>query len=67
MELIPIKERLEENGEFANEPFCGETMHMTIEFHKKVGFVPPWIGYFAKQHGNLVGSAGLKERRLMEL
>ena len=60
MELIPIKERLEENEEFATELLCGETMHMTIEFHKKVGFVPPWIGYFAKQHGNFVGSAGFK-------
>jgi ribosomal-protein-alanine N-acetyltransferase len=60
MELIPIKKELEENGEFATEPLTLETIRMTIDFYKKVGFVPPWIGYFAKLEGELVGSAGFK-------
>ncbi len=60
MELIPIKKELEENGEFATEPLTLETIRMTIDFYKKVGFVPPWIGYFAKLEGELIGSAGFK-------
>jgi RimJ/RimL family protein N-acetyltransferase len=60
MILIPIKETLEENTEFVNDPLCQETIYMTIDFYKKVGFTPPWIGYYAEQDGNLVGSAGIK-------
>ena len=33
---------------------------MTIDFYKKVGYAPPWIGYYVKQNGNIVGSAGFK-------
>jgi RimJ/RimL family protein N-acetyltransferase len=60
MELIPIKETLTENNEFISNPLCQETIYMTIDFYKKVGFVPPWISYFAKQDGDLVGAAGFK-------
>jgi ribosomal-protein-alanine N-acetyltransferase len=60
MELIPIKETPEENKIFINDPLCHESLHMTIEFYKKVGFVPPWIGYYAKQNGDLVGCAAFK-------
>lgn len=62
MELLPIKEKLEENGEFINDPLCEESLMMTIDFYKKVGFRLPWIGYYAKLDGNLVGSAGFKGR-----
>jgi [ribosomal protein S5]-alanine N-acetyltransferase len=60
MELVPVKETLDENEEFVNNPLCHETIYMTIEFYKKVGFVKPWIGYYAKQNGDLVGAAGFK-------
>ena len=60
MDIIPIKEKLEENEEFLNHPLCRESLHMTIDFYKKVGFVPPWIGYFAKEKGELVGMAAFK-------
>lgn len=60
MELIPIKERLEDNEEFMSNPIFQEITVMTIEFYKKVGFVEPWIGYYVKQNGHLVGSAGFK-------
>ena len=60
MELLPIKEKPEENEEFINNPLCGESIYMTLDFYKKVGFVPPWIGYYAKQDGDLVGAAGFK-------
>lgn len=60
MELIAIKERLEENEELISNPSCGESIYMTLDFYKKVGFIPPWIGYYAKQNGILVGAAGFK-------
>ena len=60
MELIPIKERLEENEEFTNNPLCQESLYMTIDFYKKVGFVEPWIGYYAKQNDDLVGAGAFK-------
>ena len=60
MQLIPIKERLEDNSEFTSDPSCLEIIQMTIDFYKKVGFVPPWIGYNVLENGNLIGSAGFK-------
>lgn len=60
IELIPINEKREENEELLNNPLCREIIYMTIDFHKKVGFAPPWIGYLAKQNDDLVGSAGFK-------
>ncbi|MES2881687.1 MAG: GNAT family protein [Bacteroidota bacterium] len=60
MQLIPIKQHPEENEEFINNPACRETIHQTIDFYKKVGFVPPWIGYYAEEDGTLVAAAGFK-------
>ena len=58
--LMPIKETPEDNEEFILHPLCLETIYMSIDFYKKVGYVPPWIGYYAKQNNDLVGSAGFK-------
>jgi len=60
MHLIPIKERLEDNENFIKNPLCQETVQMTTDFYKKVGFVAPWIGYYAVENGDIVGSAGFK-------
>lgn len=60
MELIPIKETLEENGEFINNPLCQETVQMCIDFYKRVGFTPPWICYYVKQDEEIVASAAFK-------
>lgn len=60
MQLLPINERLEDNEAFITNPLCQETIHMTIDFYKKVGFVQPWIGYYAEVNGDLVGAAGFK-------
>lgn len=60
MQLIPIKEKLEENEEFLLDPSCLETLQMTINFYKRTGFVLPWIGYFAKENDEWVGSGGFK-------
>jgi RimJ/RimL family protein N-acetyltransferase len=60
MYLIPISERIEDNKEFVENPLCRETIYMTVDFFKKVGYKIPWIGYYAKQNEILVGSAAFK-------
>ena len=62
MTLLPIKQTLEENETFGNNPLCNETLGMCIEFYKKVGFNPPWICYYVKENNQLVGSAAFKGR-----
>ena len=60
MILIPIKESLEGNEEFISNPSCQESFYMTIDFYKRIGYVPPWIGYYAKENNDVVGCAGFK-------
>ncbi|MEO8765345.1 MAG: GNAT family protein [Ginsengibacter sp.] len=60
MQLLPIKEELDENEEFINAPLCQESLHMTIDFYKRVGFRPPWIGYYVKINDDLIGAAAFK-------
>jgi len=60
MELIAIKETLEENGEFLSNPLCEESLPMSVDFYKRVGFTPPWIGYYVKLNNELVAAAGFK-------
>lgn len=66
MKLLPIKEKLEDNEAFINNPLCAETLPMTIDFYKRVGFVQPWIGYYAEENGNIIGCAGFKGKPVNE-
>lgn len=60
MQLIAIKEHLEENPEFAAHPDCQESIYMCIDFYKKVGYNPPWVCYYVQKDGNLVAAAAFK-------
>ncbi len=60
MELLPIQEHLEDNPQFVNNPLCQDSLYMSIDFYKRVGFQPPWICYYVQQDGALVGSAAYK-------
>ncbi len=60
MELIPIKETLEENKVFTAIPDCQDSIYMTIAFYEKVGFQPPWIAYYFRKDHQLVGSGAFK-------
>jgi RimJ/RimL family protein N-acetyltransferase len=60
MQLIPVKEHSEENAEFISNPLCQESIYMSINFYKKVGFTPPWICYYAAIDEQLVGAAAFK-------
>jgi [ribosomal protein S5]-alanine N-acetyltransferase len=64
MELIPIKEKLEENQIFANDPLCQDSLYMTLDYYRVVGYSPPWIGYYVKKGEQLVGSGAFKGRPL---
>src|SRR5574339_450863 len=60
MHLLPIKQTIDENQEFFGVPFCKKVVEMTVEFQNRVGYHPPWIGYFVKENDELVGVAGFK-------
>lgn len=67
MEFIPIKQTLEENREFMDNPLCQESLVMCIEFYKKVGFTLPWICYYVKQNDELVASAAFKGKPVNDI
>ena len=60
MDLIPISEHIEDNKEFTDNPLCQETIYMTIDFFKRVGYKKPWISYYAMKNGGLVGCGAFK-------
>ncbi|GAB3920936.1 GNAT family N-acetyltransferase [Larkinella terrae] len=60
MELLPIKATLDENAGFQEHPECETSLAMTVDFFNRIGYQPPWIGYYARENGELVGSAAFK-------
>ena len=60
MQLLQIHSEPEQNQLFMNYPDCAEILPMTLEFFEKVGYFPPWVGYFVKRDGELCGSAAFK-------
>jgi len=55
MELLAITEKIEDNKKFDDNPDSQYHLYMTNDFYKKIGYNPPWISYFAKTGGQLVG------------
>jgi len=65
MELIPILATIEGNKHFADHPDCQDSLYFTIDFYKKVGYNPPWIGYYAvDEEGQIVAMAAFKGKSL---
>ena len=60
MEFLPIKRTLEENPEFMSNPDCADSLQMSVDFYKLVGFIPPWLCYYVRLNGELVGNAAYK-------
>ncbi len=60
MQLIPIKENLEDNEDLLQHSLFQEIVSISANFYQRVGYVIPWVGYFAKQNETYVGSAGFK-------
>lgn len=59
MKLLPVKQTIEENSEFQDHPDCQDSLLMSIEFFNKIGYNPPWIGYYAEKGGQLVGACAV--------
>ena len=60
VQFIPISLERKLNTEFEAHPDCNEHLQMSIDFYNRVGYVPPWIGYYAKVNEEFVGSGGFK-------
>jgi len=60
MELVPISLDSKLNAVFEKHTDCKEYLQMSIDFFKKFGFVPPWIGYYARLNNEFVGSGAFK-------
>lgn len=58
--FLPIAESMEENQNFLSMPHCLETLNMSVEYYHRIGYHPPWTGYFVQRGDLLVGSAGYK-------
>ncbi len=58
--LLPIAECMEENQIFLTKSECQETLTMSVEYYQRIGYQPPWIGYFVQRGEQIVGSAGFK-------
>lgn len=60
IKLLPILPYPDTNAAFADNPLCKESLQMVLEYYPRIGFVPPWIGYFVEKNGELVGNAAFK-------
>ncbi|WP_221391280.1 N-acetyltransferase [Dyadobacter sp. NIV53] len=60
MILIPIHQNQNLNSELATDPDCLDILDVYPSFYEKIGFNPPWIGYFAFMNNKIVGGGGFK-------
>lgn len=60
LRLLPIAQSMEENLHFIANPDCVETLQMSVEYFAKIGYNPPWIGYYAEMNGEIVGAGAYK-------
>lgn len=60
MELLPIEADESKNSVFLQNEDCREVLQVYPGFYRRVGFYPPWIGYFARAGNDLVGCGGFK-------
>lgn len=60
MKLLPILPTIEENLAIPIIKANGEYLQMAVDYYQRIGYQPPWIGYFAEMDGHLVGNAAFK-------
>jgi RimJ/RimL family protein N-acetyltransferase len=60
MDLVPISLDSKLNTAFEENADCKEWLQVTIDFFHRVGYVPPWIGYYARLNNEFVGSGAFK-------
>ncbi len=60
MKLLPIDINETLNLQYREIPYCAEILKVYLDFYSKVGFNPPWIGYFVSRENEIVGVCGFK-------
>ncbi|MBI1225485.1 MAG: GNAT family N-acetyltransferase [Bacteroidetes bacterium] len=61
MKLLPILDNVEDNLAIPLfKAHAEEYLQMTVDYFQKIGYKPPWIGYFVELNGELVGNAAFK-------
>ncbi len=61
MYLLPIEQDETLNAKYTLHPECMEILKLYPGYYAKIGFVKPWIGYFASMDGQvIVGTGGFK-------
>jgi hypothetical protein len=60
MRLLPIQQKLEDNTAFLHLPDEVTYLSMSVSYFEKIGYQPPWIGYFCEVEGVLVGQGAFK-------
>jgi len=59
--LLPIEVDEKLNTRFKKNPDCIDVLNVFPDYYKRVGFVKPWIGYFAGvENDEIVGYGGYK-------
>ncbi|MGD9563183.1 MAG: GNAT family N-acetyltransferase [Pyrinomonadaceae bacterium] len=56
MELAIIGKHEDKTREIFNSPDCKQLLSMYEDFYPKIGFDPPWVGYFVVRDEGVVGS-----------
>jgi len=61
MKLLPIEVEEASNSEYRRNPECIEILNVYPGFYARVGFVKPWVGYFASgDDDEIIGCGGFK-------
>jgi RimJ/RimL family protein N-acetyltransferase len=60
MNFLPIQTSLEANAAFIDHPDCQESLAMTLEYYKIIGYHFPWVCYFVEMDGEIVANAAFK-------
>jgi RimJ/RimL family protein N-acetyltransferase len=60
MTLLPVYSTVPENEIYLQDPQWEELILQTITFFERIGYNPPWIGYFVQLNEQIVGSCAFK-------
>ena len=62
MELKPIELDVDKSKKIYASTHCQQLINSMSEYYPKIGFNKPWIGYFAFNNNQVVGTGGFTEQ-----
>ena len=62
MKLEPITPDIDATQEIYANDYCHELFKTYPDYYNKVGYYPPWIGYFVMRKNEVVGCCGFVEK-----